>query len=111
MVRVDDDLDVERLALQDLRGDVDGGDLDLGVGPGRQGDGRDADPGVERGLDGVAGGLVAVGEDDDLGDVERRDRRGGHLDGGGEVGPLVVGDGSRELPWVWIEPGSAAKSR
>ena len=47
VVGVDDDLDVERLALQDLRGDVDGGDLDLGVGPGRQGDGRDGDPGVE----------------------------------------------------------------
>ena len=68
-------------------------------------------PALKRGLDGVAGGLVAVGEDDDLGDVERRDRRGGHLDGGGEVGPLVVVDGQVEPRFVWIEPGSAAKSR
>ena len=50
VVRVDDDLDVERLPLQDLRGDVDGGDLDLGVGPGEAGGPSRRDPALSAAL-------------------------------------------------------------
>src|SRR5581483_8141421 len=88
LVRVDDDLDLERFALLDLRRGVDGGDLDLGVLAGGQRDGRDGDAGAEGGLQGVALGGVAVGDEDDLGVVAGGDAGGGDLDSGGEVGPL-----------------------
>ena len=93
VVAVDQDLDVERLSLLDLRRGVDGRELDLGVGPARQGDGRDLDLASHRrgGLEGVARGRVAVGEEHDPRDVERRDRRGGHLERRGQVGPLRRG--------------------
>ena len=92
VVAIDQDLDVERLALEHLGRRVDGRELGLGLGPAGQRDGQHLDLAVHRrgGLEGVAGRGIAVGDQHDPGDVEWRDRRRRHLQRPGQVGPLAI---------------------
>ena len=93
VIAVDQDLDVERLALQDLRRGVHGRELNLGARS-RTGNGTVSTSTLPlqrgRGLERIAGRGVAVGEEHDPRHVERRDRRRGHLERRRQVGPLAV---------------------
>ena len=89
VIGMDDDLDVERLAFADLGRDADLGDLHFRLGAGRQRNGRDGHAAADGGLQGIAGGFVAVGEQHDVRDVAGREIRGGGFDRGGDVGPLA----------------------
>ena len=92
VVGADDHLDVERLALADLGRDVDGRPLHLQLDAARQRHGVDRHAAAQRRPHGVAGRLVAVAQEHDPRDVRRRDGGPGHLQGGGDVRPLLVDD-------------------
>ena len=86
VIGIDDDVHVERLAFTDLRGHLHVRDLHFKIGARRQRNGGDRHAAAQSGFQTIAASLVAVAEQDDVGHIGRRNRRGRYLDGRGDVG-------------------------
>ena len=106
MVGVDQNFDLERLALQHLRRRIDRGELHFGLGAPRQRNRKHLHFAAQRkrGLKRIARGGIAVRDQHDPRHVKRRNGRRGHLKRGGHVCPFGI-----EPAWVGLTIGRPAR--